>query len=46
VASNSLKLADAAGVALPNNASQQGFQHATGDPNPASFAFTVTGVNP
>jgi hypothetical protein len=46
VASNSLKLADATGTALPNNASQQGFLHATGDPNPPSFAFTVTGVKP
>jgi hypothetical protein len=46
VASNSLKLADATGAGLPNNASQQGFQHVTGDPKPPSFAFTVTGVNP
>lgn len=46
VASSSLTLGDAAGAALPNNASQQGFQHATGDPNPPSFAFTVKGVRP
>jgi Carboxypeptidase regulatory-like domain len=46
VASNSLTLADATGIALPNNSSQQGFQHATGDPSPPSFVFTVTGVNP
>jgi hypothetical protein len=46
VASNSLKLADAAGLVLPNNATKQGFQHATGDPNPQSFTFTITGVNP
>lgn len=46
VASNSLRLADATGIALPNNSSQQGFQHATGDPNPPSFAFTITGQNP
>ena len=46
IASNSLKLAETTGTALPNNASQQAFQHATGDPNPASFVFAVTGVNP
>lgn len=46
VASNRLKLADGSGIALPNNSSQQGFQHATGDPNPTSFAFAITGVNP
>ena len=46
VASSSLNLADAAGAALPNNASQPGFQHATGDPNPPSFAFTITGMKP
>lgn len=46
VASSSVKLADANGAAIPNNASQQGFQHATGDTNPPSFVFTVTGVNP
>jgi hypothetical protein len=46
IASNSLKLADTTGAALPNNTSQQGFQHATGDSNPPSFAFTVTGVKP
>ena len=46
IASSSLKLADAAGTALPNNASQEGFQHATGEPNPKSFVFTVTGVEP
>ncbi len=46
VASHDLKLGDDAGVALPANASQPAFQHATGDPNPKSFAFTVLGVLP
>jgi hypothetical protein len=46
VSSNTLKLADSAGTPLPGNASQLGFQYATGDPNPPSFAFTITGVNP
>jgi Carboxypeptidase regulatory-like domain len=46
VASGTLTLADAAGSALPNSASQQGFQHSTGDPNPPSFVFMVTGVKP
>jgi len=46
VASHDLKLGDDAGVALPANGSQQAFQHATGDPNPKSFAFTVLGVLP
>jgi hypothetical protein len=41
IASRDLKLGDANGVALPANASQQGFQHATGDANPKSFTFTV-----
>jgi len=46
VASRDLKLGDAAGVALPANASQQAFQHATGDPNPKSFTFRVLGRLP
>jgi hypothetical protein len=46
ISSKSLKLADASGTALPSNASQQAFQHATGDSNPKAFVFTVTGVNP
>lgn len=46
IASHDLKLGDATGVALPGNASQQAFQHAAGDPNPKSFAFTVLGLLP
>jgi hypothetical protein len=46
IASHDLKLGDGAGLALPANTSQQAFQHATGDPNPKSFAFTVLGVLP
>jgi hypothetical protein len=33
-------------VALPANAIQQAFQHATGDANPKSFTFTVIGKLP
>jgi hypothetical protein len=46
ISSRDLKLGDAAGVPLPANASQQAFQHATGDPNSKSFAFTVLGLLP
>jgi hypothetical protein len=46
VASHDLKLGDASGVALPANASQQAFQHATGDLNPKSFSFSVLGLLP
>jgi hypothetical protein len=46
IASRDLKLGDANGVALPANASQQAFQHATGDANPKSFTFTVIGKLP
>jgi hypothetical protein len=46
IASHDLKLGDAAGAPLPSNASQLPFQHATGDPNPKSFAFTVLGLLP
>lgn len=46
VGSHDLKLGDANGVVLPANASRQAFQHATGDPNPKSFAFTVLGLLP
>ncbi|HPT26874.1 MAG TPA: carboxypeptidase-like regulatory domain-containing protein [Bryobacteraceae bacterium] len=46
IASHDLKLGDANGVALPANASQQAFQHATGDANPKSFTFTVLGKLP
>ena len=46
IASHDLKLGDANGVALPANASQQAFKHATGDANPRSFTFTVLGKLP
>ena len=46
IASHDLKLGDANGVAIPANASQQAFQHATGDANPKSFTFTVLGRLP
>lgn len=46
IASRDLKLGDAAGAALAGNASQQSFQHATGDANPKGFAFTVLGLLP
>lgn len=46
IASHDLKLGDASGVALPANASQQAFQHATGDNNPKSFTFSVLGFLP
>ena len=46
IASHDLKLADSTGAALPGNASQQAFQHATGDPNPKSFVFTVLALLP
>jgi hypothetical protein len=46
VASRDVNLGDAGGVPLPANASRQAFQHATGDPNPRRFAFTVMGLLP
>jgi hypothetical protein len=46
ILSKNLKLADANGAALPGNASQQAFQHATGDANPRSFRYTIIGVLP
>jgi hypothetical protein len=46
IASRDLRLGDAAGVALPGNASQQAFQHAPGEFNPKSFSFTVLGFLP
>jgi hypothetical protein len=46
IASKDLKLGDAVGATLAGNASQQPFQHATGDANPKSFAFTVLGLLP
>jgi hypothetical protein len=46
ITSHDLKIGDANGVALPANANQQAFQHATGDPSPKSFSFVVLGVLP
>jgi len=46
IASHDVKLGDATGVALAANASQQPFQHATGDTNPKSFTFSVLGLLP
>lgn len=46
IASRDLKLGDANGVALSENASRQAFQHATGNANPKSFTFTVLGKQP
>jgi hypothetical protein len=53
IISAKLKLADNAGVSLPaspaaltGSASQASLQHNSGDPNPKSCQFTVTGVIP
>ncbi|MBI4873844.1 MAG: carboxypeptidase regulatory-like domain-containing protein [Acidobacteria bacterium] len=46
IASRDLQLGDAAGAALPGNATQQAFQHAAGDARPQSFAYTVLGLLP
>jgi len=56
IVSPKVKLSDSAGVALPAGAagpagsasstSQTAFQHNSGDPNPKSFQFTITGVIP
>jgi hypothetical protein len=56
IVSSKVKLSDSAGVPLPASAagpagsaasaSQTAFQHNSGDPNPKSFQFTITGVNP
>jgi hypothetical protein len=46
IASRDVRLGDESGAALPGNASQQAFQHATGDPNPKNFSFTVLGLLP
>jgi len=56
IISSKIKLADSAGVPLPASAagpagsnasaSQTAFQHNSGDPNPKSFQFTITGVIP
>ena len=46
IASRDLKLGDAAGATRSGNGSQQAFQHATGDPHPTSFTFSVLGLLP
>ncbi len=46
ISSRDLKLGDASSVALPTNASQQAFRHATGDVNPKGFTFSVLGLLP
>ncbi len=46
IASRNLRLGDADGLQLPANASQQAFQHTTGDANPKSFTFSVLGLLP
>ena len=45
VMSTELKLSDGSGAGL-SASSQTAFQHNSGDPNPKSFQFNVTGVNP
>ena len=44
VMSQALQLADATGAALPRTGIQVPFQHATGNPNPPSFSYTVLGL--
>jgi hypothetical protein len=46
VASRDLKMADGNGAALAAAGDQQAFQHATGDGNPKSFKYSITGLNP
>jgi len=46
ISSRDLKLGDAVGAALPGNASQQAFQHVTGDASPKRFTFSVLGLMP
>jgi len=46
VSSKDLRLGDGRGASLAGNAIQQTFQHATGDANPKSFAFTLLGLTP
>jgi len=46
VSSRHLKLADAAGAVLTGNTSQTKVQHKSGDANPVSLTFSVTGVIP
>jgi hypothetical protein len=46
VSSRHLKLADATGAALAGNISQKKIQHNSGDPNPVSLTYSVTGVIP
>jgi hypothetical protein len=50
ISAGKLTMSDNAGVSLPasaqaSSASQTAFQHTSGDPNPKSFQFTITGVN-
>jgi hypothetical protein len=54
IVASKLTLSDATGVALPASlqapgvaasASLTAFQHSSGDPNPKSFQFTITGVS-
>jgi len=46
ISSNALKLGTASATALPGNASEQVFQHNTGDATATSFVFSVLGLNP
>jgi hypothetical protein len=46
IASRHLKLADISGAAIAGNASQENFQHNTGDANPKSFTWSITEVIP
>lgn len=46
ISSKALKLGTASATALPGNASEQVFQHNTGDATPTSFVFSVLGLNP
>jgi hypothetical protein len=46
VMSKAAKLADENGATLPAVAASAAFQHATGDANPHSFTYTVTGIVP
>ncbi len=46
ISSRDLRLGDAAGAILSGNAGEQSFQHATGDPEPKTFTFTVLGLLP
>ena len=46
IASRDLKLADAGGAAVAAGGAPQDFQHRTGDANPKSFQYSVTGALP